>query len=153
MSDKMRWRYGETNPVIGVPSSNVLIEIGDLVIYDSDTVLPASSTSKGSDKTATQTACAAKFLGVAMQRSAVGDVAPIRIATTGVFEMDCKSKTFVLGSLIGVSDKPDGTLFSQEVDLVTTNAAAIARVVRREPKSTKTILIGIKSAITEGGIK
>ena len=153
MSDKMRWRYGETNPMIGVPDSSVLIEIGDFLIYDSDKVFPASSTVKGANKTATQTTCTSKFLGVAMQRSPVGETNPIRVATTGVFEMDCKGKTFVLGSLVGVNDKTDGTLCTQEVDLVTDVTAAIGRVVRREPVAVNTVLVGIKSKIIEGGVK
>ena len=34
MSDNMRWRYGETNPVIIPVNSASVIEIGDLVYLD-----------------------------------------------------------------------------------------------------------------------
>ena len=42
------------------------------------------------------------FLGVAMARSRRGETAPVRVATTGVFELDCPSETFELGDLVGV---------------------------------------------------
>lgn len=31
MSDKMRWRYGDTNPVVAAIDAATVIEIGDLV--------------------------------------------------------------------------------------------------------------------------
>ncbi len=31
MTDKMRWRYGDTNPVVAPVDSATVIEIGDLV--------------------------------------------------------------------------------------------------------------------------
>ena len=41
MSDKMRWRYGETNPVVAEVDSTTVIEIGDLLYLDGDDVKPA----------------------------------------------------------------------------------------------------------------
>ena len=43
MSDKMRWRYGDTNPVVAAVDSATVIEIGDLVYQDVDDAKPAAS--------------------------------------------------------------------------------------------------------------
>ena len=40
-----------------------------------------------------------------MQRSRSGETAPIRVATTGVFEFDCASGTFELGDMVGADGK------------------------------------------------
>jgi hypothetical protein len=42
MSDKMRWRYGETNPVVAAVDSGTVVEIGDLVYQYVDQAWPAS---------------------------------------------------------------------------------------------------------------
>jgi len=55
-------------------------------------------------KTANQQALAHAFLGVAMQRSRSGETAPVRVATTGVFEFDCAENEFELGDLIGADE-------------------------------------------------
>ncbi len=43
MSNIMRWRYGETWPVMLPVDSTTVIEIGDLVYLDTDDAKPASS--------------------------------------------------------------------------------------------------------------
>jgi hypothetical protein len=43
MADTMRWRYGETNPVLVPVDSRTVIEIGDLVYLDTDDAKPASA--------------------------------------------------------------------------------------------------------------
>ena len=43
MTDKMRWRYGDTNPVVAAVDAATVIEIGDLVWQDTDDAKPASS--------------------------------------------------------------------------------------------------------------
>ena len=148
----MRWRYGETNPVIGLVPSSVNIEIGDLVYQDTDAVKPPTSQANQTSKALNQSVFAAKFLGVAMQKSPVGEASSIRIATTGVFEFDTNMNTFILGALVGIDELPGRTgLECQKVDTAVL-AGAIGRVVRREPTTTNTILVSIKSKITEGGV-
>ena len=152
MADKMRWRYGETNPVIGLVASTVSVEIGDLVYHESDTVKPPTSQTNQTTKALNQSVFAGKFLGVAMQKSPMGEASSIRIATTGVFEFDTNMNTFVLGGLVGIDELPGRTgLECQKVD-TSVLAGAIGRVVRREPTATNTILVSIKSKITEGGV-
>ena len=148
----MRWRYGETNPVIGLVPSTVNVEIGDLVYHDSDAVKPPTSQANQTTKALNQSVFAGKFLGVAMQKSPMGEASSIRIATTGVFEFDTNMNTFMLGAMVGIDELPGRTgLECQKVDTAIL-AGAIGRVVRREPTATNTILVSIKSKITEGGV-
>ena len=72
MTDKMRWRYGDTNPVIAAVDAATVIEIGDLVYQETDDVRPASSQADQNTKEANQELFTTKFLGVAMQRSRAG---------------------------------------------------------------------------------
>ena len=105
MTDKMRWRYGDTNPVVAAVDAATVIEIGDLLWQDTDDAKPAASLTNHGSKTANQEALADAFLGVAMQRSRSGETAPVRVATTGVFEFDCPSGTFELGNMIGADEQ------------------------------------------------
>ncbi|MBN1908459.1 MAG: DUF2190 family protein [Pirellulales bacterium] len=153
MSDKMRWRYGDTNPVVAAVDESTVIEIGDLVYQDTDDAKPASAQADQGSETANQELFASNFLGVAMQRSRSGDTDPIRVATTGVFEFDCPGDTFELGDLLGVDEDTAGTaLLSQQVAAVATTAAAIGRAARRIDPAATTVLVDIRSTIMTGGV-
>jgi hypothetical protein len=153
MTDKMRWRYGDTNPVVAAVDAATVIEIGDLLWQDTDDAKPASALANHDSQAANQQALAAAFLGVAMQRSRSGDAAPIRVATTGVFEFDCASSTFELGDLIGADKNTANTgLLSQQVTKVTQAQGAIGRVAKREPAAGTNVLVDIRSTIMTGGI-
>ncbi|HYW80329.1 MAG TPA: capsid cement protein [Thermoguttaceae bacterium] len=154
MSDKMRWRYGDTNPVVAAVDSATVIEIGDLLWLDTDDAKPASGQTDQGTKTGNQDTLADNFLGVAMQRSVAGDTTPIRVATTGVFEFACPSGTFELGDLVGVDEDTGGTtLLDQQVDTVAASEYAVARVARRESSATTSVLVDIRSTIMTGGIE
>jgi len=154
MSDKMRWRYGDTNPVVAAVDSATVIEIGDLVWLDTDDAKPASAQADQGSETANQEAFAEKFLGVAMQRSRSGDTAPIRVATTGVFELDCPSGTFELGDLLGADENAAGNaLLSQQVAKVTASSRAIARVAKREASAGTSVLVDVRSTVMTGGVE
>jgi hypothetical protein len=154
MSDKMRWRYGDTNPVVAAVDAGTVIEIGDLVLQDTDDAKPASSQADQGTEAANQAAFATAFLGVAMQRSRSGETAPIRVATTGVFEMDCPSGTFELGEMLGADENTAGTaLLSQTVAKVSTSAGAIGRVAKRQSTAGTSVLVNILSTVMTGGVK
>jgi hypothetical protein len=154
MSDKMRWRYADTNPVVAAVDSATVIEIGDLLWQDTDDAKPASALSDQGSEAANQEALADNFLGVAMQRSRSGDVAPIRVATTGVFEFDCPSGTFELGALIGADENAGGdALLDQQVAPVATSPRAIGRVAKREPIATTSVLVDVRSTVMTGGVE
>ncbi len=76
MSDKMRWRYGDTNPVVAAVAATTVIEIGDLLWQDTDNAKPAALLADSGSKAANQAALVRKFLGVAMARSRAGDNDP-----------------------------------------------------------------------------
>jgi hypothetical protein len=153
MSDKMRWRYGETNPVVADVISATVIEIGDLVYQDTDDAKPASSQADTGTEEGNQEAFEAKFLGVAMQRSKSGETNPIRVATTGVFEFDCPSATHELGDLVGVDEASSGTaLLDQQVATVGDVSAAVGRVAKRYGSATTTVLVDIRSKVMTGGV-
>ena len=153
MTDKMRWRYGDTNPVVAAVDAATVIEIGDLVRQDIDDAKPASSLSDRGTKLDNQDGLADSFLGVAMQRSRSGDTAAIRVATTGVFEFDCPSSTFELGDLIGADKNMANTgLLSQQVAKVTQSQGAIGRVAKRESAAVTNALVDIRSTIMTGGV-
>ena len=151
MSDKMRWRYGETNPVIAAVDSSTVIDVGDLLYLSGGKAYPASSLTPESTVAATQAAFSTAFLGVAMQKSVSGDSAPIRVATTGVFEYDAPSATYGLGDKIGIYESaPEAALPAQKVDKVTLVAGAIGRVCRIESTSAAAVLVAIKSVVMNG---
>ena len=154
MSDKMRWRYGDTNPVVAAVDSATVIEIGDFVYQDTDDAKPAGSQADQSSETANQTLFAENFLGVAMQRSRSGDTDPIRVASTGVFEFDCPSGTFELGDLVGVDEASSSTaLENQQVAPVAAAAYAVARVAKRVATAATSVLVEIRSTVMTGGIE
>lgn len=151
MSDKMRWRYGLTNPVIAAVDSETVIEIGDLVWQDVDNAKPASAQTDSGSGDLNQYSFADAFLGVAMQRSRAGDTDPIRVATTGVFEFECGPTQWELGDLVGVASEEN--LENQTVARVPTAGRAIGRVARREAVTTTTVLVDIRSTVMTGGVK
>ncbi len=153
MSDKMRWRYGDTNPVVAAMDSDTVIEIGDLVLLNTDDAKPASMLVDQGTKAANQAAFAATFLGVAMQRSRSGENTPIRVATTGVFEFDCASGTFELGDMVGLDENAAGNaLLNQQVAKVTAAADAVGRVAKRQPVAGTSVLVDIRSTVMTGGV-
>ncbi|OHB67563.1 MAG: hypothetical protein A2V70_08450 [Planctomycetes bacterium RBG_13_63_9] len=154
MSDKMRWRYGDTNPVVAAVDAATVIEIGDLVYQETNDARPASSYTYQGSKAATQDAFVDKFLGVAMQRSGDGETSPIRVATTGVFEFDSPSNTVELGDLMGPDENDAGTaLMNQQVVKVNGSQYAIGRVARQEFKLTTSVLLDIRSTVMTGGVE
>jgi hypothetical protein len=154
MSDKMRWRYGDTNPVVAAVDSATVIEIGDLVMQDTDDAKPAAMLADQGTEAANQAAFAGVFLGVAMQRSREGETAPIRVATTGVFEFDCPSGTFELGDMVGADENAAGNaLLNQTVAKVTASTGAVGRVAKRQSAAGTSILVDILSTVMTGGVK
>jgi hypothetical protein len=154
MTDKMRWRYGDTNPVIAAVDEATVIEIGDLLWQDTDDAKPASAQTDHGTEAANQEAFAHKFLGVAMQRSRAGETAPVRVATTGVFEIDCPSGAFELGQLLGADENAAGdALLDQQMAAVNASRCAIGRVAKRAPSGSTSVLVDIRSTVMTGGVE
>ncbi|MEN6450369.1 MAG: hypothetical protein ABFC96_07760 [Thermoguttaceae bacterium] len=149
----MRWRYGDTNPVVAAVDAETIIEIGDLLWHDTNDAKPASAIASLGSKAANQQAFARAFLGVAMQRSRSGETAPIRVATTGVFEFDCPSGTFELGNLIGADATATFTLLNQQVAKVSASECAIGRVAKRQASAVASVLVDVRSTVMTGGVE
>jgi hypothetical protein len=148
----MRWRYGDTQPVMLPVDATTVVEIGDLIYLETDDARPASSQADQLTEAANQELFHDKFAGVAMQASRNGDTQPIRVATAGVFEFDCLSATFEVGKLIGVDETAAGTaLEKQVVAPVATANLAIGRCAKRvNPAATK-VLVDVVSTVQRGG--
>ncbi len=153
MTDTMRWRYGDTNPVIAAVDGTTAIEIGDLVYQAVDHAEPASALADQGSLTANQQLLVGTFLGVAMQRSRSGDTDPIRVATTGVFEFDCAGGTFELGDLMGANANAAGNgLLTQQVAKVSAAQYAVGRIARQEATTAVSVLVDIRSTVMTGGV-
>jgi hypothetical protein len=154
MSNSMRWRYGETNPVVLPVLSATVIEIGDLVYLDSGTVKPAAALTYGGSLAATQETFHDKFAGVAMQQSRSGDTTDIRVATTGVFEFACASAAFDVGARVGMDDNAGATaLVNQQV--IATAAAnpelSVGYCAKRVNPAGTAVLVDVIGTITHAG--
>ncbi len=152
MSNIMRWRYGETWPVMLPVDSTTVIEIGDLVYLDTDDAKPASSQADQGTEAANQELFHDKFAGIAMQASRSGDTQPIRVATAGVFEFDCVSATFEVGKLVGADENAGGNALERQVVApVATANLAIGRCAKRVNPATTRVLVDIVSTVGRGG--
>ena len=152
MANTMRWRYGDTSPVMLPVDSTTVLEIGDLVYLDTDDAKPASAQADQGTESANQQMFHNKFAGVAMQASANGDVQPIRVATTGVFEFDCVSTTLEVGDLMGADENGAGTaLLNQTIAKVTGVNASVGRCAKRLNPAATRVLVDIVSTVMLGG--
>lgn len=153
MSHAMRWRYGDTQPVVAAVDAETSIELGDLLFWDGDDVKPAALQPDQGTEAANQQLFASKFLGVAMQASPSGENRPIRVATAGIFEFTTPGGSFDLGDWVGVDENAAGTaLENQRLDKVTDSQLAIGRVARRSTDG-NTVWVAICSTIMAGGVK
>jgi hypothetical protein len=152
MANTMRWRYGDTSPVMLPVDSATVIEIGDLVYLDVDDAKPASAQSDVGSELGNQQAFHDVFAGVAMQASPAGATQPIRVATAGVFEFDCLSTTLEVGDLMSSDEHSGGTsLLNQTVVKVTNPNAAVGRCAKRVNPAGTRVLVDIVSTVLKGG--
>lgn len=152
MANTMRWRYGDTNPVMLPVASDVDVEIGDMVFLDSGAAKPASVQVDQGSSAANQTVFHENFVGVAMQASPLGEASSIRIATTGVFEFTCDAATTELGAGIATAVNPTGdTLYDQKVVVTPSLATAIGRCAKQVSVASTRVLVDIVSAVMRGG--
>jgi hypothetical protein len=150
MSNLMRWRYGETNPVQMAVDSATVIEIGDLVWLDSDDAKNAAALAWDTDLETTQEEFHDNFLGVAMQASPAGETDSIRVATSGVFELDTAAASYEVGDLVGPDDDATPLLVDQQVIAVAGAELAVGRVAKTAASATS-VLVSITSTVLHGG--
>jgi hypothetical protein len=152
MANTMRWRYGDTSPVMLPVDSATVIEIGDLVYLEVDDARPASAQTDQGTEAGNQQMFHTKFAGVAMQASPSGEANSIRVATTGVFEFDCPSATLEVGDLMGADENAGGTALLNQTAVKVTNAnAALGRCAKRLNPAGTRALVDIVSTVMLGG--
>ena len=152
MANRMRWRYGDTNPVMLPVAAETVIEIGDLVGLAGGAAVPASELEDSGTDAANQEAFHDLFVGVAMQHSPDGSADPVRIATSGVFEFDCASAAFELGDLIGADEATSGTALEKQVAVeVATPNLAVGRCAKRVNPAATRVLVDVVSTVMRGG--
>lgn len=153
MSNVMRWRWGETAPVVSAVDKESEIFVGDLLWLDNGRAKPASALAPAANPGSTRESFARQFLGVAMQYSPAGEERPIRVATRGVFELETSPGTFQLGDWVGVAIHPQtGRPISQQVEKVTAASQAIGRVASRVDRPASKVLVEICSTVMAGGV-
>lgn len=154
MANTMRWRYGDTNPVTLPVATATDVEIGDLIYMDTGVgeAVPAGSVPDQGSSVLNLQGFQDGFVGVAMQASPAGDATTIRIATSGVFEMDCDSATWQLGEEISSAVNGAGDqLFDQKVDSAPSLSTAIGRCAKQATTASTRVLVDIVSSVMRGG--
>jgi hypothetical protein len=134
------WLRGEPNSVMIPVASAKAVQAGAMVGVASNTLVNASDTTWDTNIATTQPAFALVFAGIAMQDKDAdedvfghgGDFAlRLRVATSGVFLMACAAGTYYVGSLVGPKKATGDALEDTIVDLSSTEARSIGRVVGR----------------------
>ena len=152
MSNSVRYRYGDTNPVAVPLDVGTAFNIGDMMFTDSADsykAKPAGSYVWDTDLATTQTSFALVFLGVSSQyydgtTLAIGiKDSLVRVNTEGVYDFDCASSTFVAGELVGPAKQSGDLLEPQKVVSVATEALAIGRVVKAETSAVTTVRVRV----------
>lgn len=154
MANTMRWRYGDTNPVVLPVAEATEIEIGDLIYLDTATGMaaPASAQSDQGSSALNQSSFKDNFVGVAMQASTEGQTGSVRIATSGVFELSCDAITWELGDTVASATTVGGDqLFDQKVIAAPTMAVALGRCAKQATTATTRVLVDIVSVVMRGG--
>lgn len=150
MANTMRWRYGDTNPVMMPVRSTHEVQIGDLLYTESGEALPAVLLDQGS-KESHQEIFHDHFVGVSMQSSPLGVSNPIRIATSGVFEFECQPSTVEVADLLGITLDQQGDPCCQQVEKVDAASKAIGRCCKRVQPAGTRVLVEIVSTVMRGG--
>ncbi|MEN1679475.1 MAG: capsid cement protein [Planctomycetota bacterium] len=153
MANNMRWRYGDTNPVMVPVESATVIEAGDLLYHELSAAHPASKLADQGSQSLNQSTFQSSFLGVAMQASPADSTQSIRVATTGVFEFPCDAAQFDIGDLIGAIEDSSGTALEDQKVVATGSASAsIGRCAKQAGAGSVRVLVDIASTIMRGGV-
>ena len=132
MSDEHRYRRPAHSQLSGPVDSATVIDIGDLLYWDSNDLKPASSQADQGTEAANQRLFASKFAGVSADKSRSGDTKDAAFATCGEFECDCPSGTWEIGDLFAADENGTGdALLDQTVTKVTDVALAIGVCTKR----------------------
>lgn len=141
---------GTRRPIMCAVDSATVIAKGDLVYLDTDDVKPFTSLGDSGSKAQNQQAAKKVFAGIAGRASANGETAPIPVYSSGVYEFDCASGTWEVGTLVG----PIGTgaasavgVSASSVESVASMDLAIGRVYKRVTVAATRVEVEITSTV------
>lgn len=156
MSDIQRHRSGpgliREYPV----DASVAMEIGDLCFVDTDDVKPAGYIPLGTTAALTQDAFHDLFIGVAASAHDANDtkVTKARIITPSpddVFEFDCVSAAYNIGTLVGISTTGASLPQPQKLTSVGSEGTAVGYVDGQYPAGTTKIMVRLFPTKLGGG--
>lgn len=149
MPDVFRLRHDDTARYLGAVDAETIIEIGDLLYASGGEVLPASTLPDQGHVAANQALLAARFAGVAMQHSDVGEVQPLRVAADGIFEFACPAGTYEVGDLVGGHPTAGGDgLLNQAVQRVARPELALGYVAQRASTPVTAVKVRLLGRLT-----
>lgn len=133
----VQWLRESTNPTVIPVATAKAVAVGDIVGLASNTLVRAEDEAWDTDLATTQTAFAAKCVGVSDQAKPANVARVygnstdnlIRANTCGVFEMDCDSAQYRVGDYVGPAKATGNALLSQKVAASSTAARSIGMVV------------------------
>jgi hypothetical protein len=145
---------GDMNEILVPVDSATVIVAGEMVRLDTDDAKRLSTMSDAGTEAQNQAAAHDVFLGIARDSSQAGQTRPIRVATSGVFDMDAVSATYEIGALVGPngtgSGEAVGVSDTQVVAVSTQANQAIGRVAKRAVTATR-IRVEIFSSVLRAG--
>jgi len=166
MSNKNRWKYGDTKPVVGAAGHAVAIHIGDLVYQEEVSgawnIEPASAAPKEGNLAQQQEYFCCRFLGHASEQFRADqtpkDLCELRVNARGVHEYDCVALTHTMGlgtffGPAGAGAQPAAGLLNQTVVEGAEERRAVGRLARRVAVGDKTVYIELFSEIMDGGLE
>src|SRR5690606_26969949 len=108
--------------------SSTVIEPGDMVYLDETVVRPASEIFWNEDLATSRADFADVFLGIAHERSANGDSAPVSVdvSAMSIYEFRVTSSTFTNGDILA-PEEGDSDLLNQQLAHVASASQAVAR--------------------------
>ena len=130
-------------------AAETVIEIGDLLYLDGDSVKPASELAWNGDLAGTQDAFARLFAGVALQASAVSESYAIKVCVAGIFEFACASATFAVGDPVAPAKQSASNALENKI-VAPATGLGIASAYRATTSQTRVLADVHSSAIPSG---
>jgi hypothetical protein len=129
--------------------SGLVINIDDLILYNTNTAIPAGSMADQGSEAANQVAAAPIFLGVAKERKVASDVAgTIDVLPLWIGDFPCSSATFEVGDMVTFCDNQGANaLLSTQVKKTTNPQLAIGRVLLHYGSATTTVRVALFSRV------
>ena len=128
MPSHLRFRTGPVHLFKAPVDADSLIEPGDMLYLDTTVARTAAEYPWTTDLATTQTAFSNVFLGIAHERSEVGDSDPISVdmSPQSVYEFDVDISSYGIGQWLG-PDENSSTLMNQQLEAVGVASRAIAK--------------------------